>query len=236
MTDQNEINEQMRSILIDWLIDVHHKFQFKEETLFMTILIIDRYCTIRQILRVNLQLLGITAMMIACKHEEIDLPKIEDFIYITDNAYTKNDIVKLENNILIALNFELLYPSALRFFEYLSLNFNFDKKAICMGKYLMESFLLDIKYVKYKASVISCACAYIVMKFFKIEGYQESYAKKYFMLNENEDLPLGHGVKDCAQDICIFVDNIKSSNYLACFKKYSKNEFEKVALLIENKN
>ena len=236
MTDQNEINEQMRSVLIDWLIDVHHKFQFKEETLFMTILIIDRYCTIRQILRVNLQLLGITAMMIACKHEEIDLPKIEDFIYITDNAYTKNDIVKLENNILIALNFELLYPSALRFFEYLSLNFNFDKKAICMGKYLMESFLLDIKYVKYKASVISCACAYIVMKFFKIEGYQESYAKKYFMLNENEDLPLGHGVKDCAQDICIFVDNIKSSNYLACFKKYSKNEFEKVALLIENKN
>ena len=236
MTDQNEINEQMRSVLIDWLIDVHHKFQFKEETLFMTILIIDRYCTIRQILRVNLQLLGITAMMIACKHEEIDLPKIEDFIYITDNAYTKNDIVKLENNILIALNFELLYPSALRFFEYLSLNFNFDKKAIYMGKYLMESFLLDIKYVKYKASVISCACAYIVMKFFKIEGYQESYAKKYFMLNENEDLPLGHGVKDCAQDICIFVDNIKSSNYLACFKKYSKNEFEKVALLIENKN
>ena len=236
MTDQNEINEQMRSVLIDWLIDVHHKFQFKEETLFMTILIIDRYCTIRQILRVNLQLLGITAMMIACKHEEIDLPKIEDFIYITDNAYTKNDIVKLENNILIALNFELLYPSAVRFFEYLSLNFNFDKKAICMGKYLMESFLLDIKYVKYKASVISCACAYIVMKFFKIEGYQESYAKKYFMLNENEDLPLGHGVKDCAQDICIFVDNIKSSNYLACFKKYSKNEFEKVALLIENKN
>ena len=236
MTDQNEINEQMRSVLIVWLIDVHHKFQFKEETLFMTILIIDRYCTIRQILRVNLQLLGITAMMIACKHEEIDLPKIEDFIYITDNAYTKNDIVKLENNILIALNFELLYPSALRFFEYLSLNFNFDKKAICMGKYLMESFLLDIKYVKYKASVISCACAYIVMKFFKIEGYQESYAKKYFMLNENEDLPLGHGVKDCAQDICIFVDNIKSSNYLACFKKYSKNEFEKVALLIENKN
>ena len=235
MNDQNEINEQMRSILIDWLIDVHHKFKFREETLYMTVLIIDRYCTIRQIARVNLQLLGITSMMIACKHEEIDLPKIEDFIYITDNAYSKKDIIKLENNILIALNFELLFPSSLRFFEYLSVNFNFDKKAIFMGKYLMESFLLDIKYVKYKASVISCACAYIVMKFFKLEGYQDSYSKKYYMLNENEDLPLGHGVKDCAQDICILVDNIKSSNYLACFKKYSKKEFEEVALLIENK-
>ena len=236
MTDQNEINEQMRSILIDWIIDVHYKFQFRDETLFMTILIIDRFCTIRQISRIKLQLLGVTAMMIACKHEEIDLPKMEDFIYITDNAYTKEDIVNLEFEILIALNFELLYPSPIKFFEYLSVNFNFDKKAHCMGKYLMESFLLDMKYVKYKASVISCACVYIVMKFFKMEGYQESYSNKYFLLNENERLPVGHGVKDCAQDICIFVDNIKNSNYLACFKKYSKDEFEKVALLIENKN
>ena len=236
MTDQNEINEQMRSILIDWIIDVHYKFQFRDETLFMTILIIDRFCTIRQISRIRLQLLGVTAMMIACKHEEIDLPKMEDFIYITDNAYTKEDIVNLEFEILIALNFELLYPSPIKFFEYLSVNFNFDKKAHCMGKYLMESFLLDIKYIKYKASVISCACVYIVMKFFKMEGYQESYSNKYFLLNENERLPVGHGVKDCAQDICILVDNIKNSNYLACFKKYSKDEFLKVALLIENKN
>ena len=99
----------------------------------------------------------------------------------------------------------------------------------------METFLIDIKNIKYKASVISCACAYIVMKFFKIKGYQDSYNKKFYMLNENEDLPLGHGVKDCAQDICFLVDNIDSSNYLACFKKYSKSEFEKVALIIENK-
>ena len=236
MTDQNEISEQMRSILIDWLIDVHYKFQFRDETLFMTVLIIDRFCTIRQISRVKLQLLGITAMMIACKHEEIDLPKMEDFLYITDNAYSKKELVKLENDILMALNFELLYPSPIKFFEYLSVNFNFDKKAHFMGKYLMETFLLDIKYVKYKASVISCACTYIVMKFLKMEGYQESYEKKFFLLNENEDLPLGHGVKDCAQDICILVDNIKNANYLSCYKKYSKKEFEKVALLIENKN
>ena len=236
MTDQNDISEQMRSILIDWLIDVHNKFQFQDETLFMTVLIIDRFCTIRQISRVKLQLLGIAAMMIACKHEEIDLPKMEDFLYITDNAYTKKELVKLENDILIALNFELLYPSPIKFFEYLSVNFNFDKKAHCMGKYLMETFLLDIKYVKYKASVISCACAYIVMKFLKMEGYQETYEKKFFLLNENEDLPLGHGVKDCAQDICILVDNIKNANYLSCYKKYSKKELEKVALLIENKN
>jgi len=235
MNDQNEINEQMRSILIDWIIDVHYKFGFTDETLFMTVLIIDRYATIRQISRTKLQLLGITAFMIACKHEEIDLPKIDDFLYITDNAYTKEEMIKMENDILGGLNFSLLYPSPIKFFEYLSVNFNFSKKLHFMGKYLMETFLIDIKYIKYKPSVISCACAYIVMKFFKLGDYQESYNKKFYMLNENEDLPLGHGVKDCAQDICILVDNIDNSNYLACLKKYSKEEFEKVALIIENK-
>ena len=235
MNDQKEINEQMRSILVDWIIDVHHKFGFTDETLFMTVLIIDRYSTIRQISRMKLQLLGITALMISCKHEEIDLPKINDFIYITDNAYTKEEMVKMENDILCALNFSLLFPSPIKFFEYLSVNFNFSKKLHFMGKYLMETFLVDIKYIKYKASVISCACAYIVMKFFKIKGYQESYNKKYYMLDENEDLPLGHDVKDCAQDICFLVDNINNSNYSSCYKKYSKTEFEKVALIIENK-
>ena len=235
MNEQKEINEQMRSILVDWIIDVHHKFGFTEETLFMTILIIDRYSTVRQISRLKFQLLGITALMIACKHEEIDLPKIDDFLYITDNAYNKAEMVKMEYDVLSALNFSLLFPSPLKFFEYLSVNFNFSKKLIFMGKYLMETFLIDIKNIKYKASVISCACAYIVMKFFKDKRYQDSYNKKFYLLNESEDLPLGHGVKDCAQDICFFVDNINNSNYQACFKKYSKSEFEKVALIIENK-
>ena len=235
LNEQYEINEQMRSILIDWIIDVHYKFGFTDETLFMTVLIIDRYGSIKQISRTNLQLVGITSLMIACKHEEIDFPKVEDFIYITDNAYTKQEVFKMENDILCELNFSLLYPSPIKFFEYLSVNFHFSKKCHMMGKYLMESFLIDIKSIKYKASVISCACSYIVMKFFKMENYQESYNKKYYMLNESEDLPLGYGVKDCAQDICVLVDNIYDSNYLACFKKYSKNEFEKVALIIENK-
>ena len=75
-------------------------------------------------------------------------------------------MIKLEKDILMALNFDLVYPSPLKFFEYLSIKFNFDKKAYFSGKYLMESFLMDIKFIKYKASVISCACAYIVMKLF----------------------------------------------------------------------
>ena len=235
MKKQKEINDQMRSILVDWIIDVHHKFGFTDETLFMTILIIDRYCSSEQISRIKYQCLGITALMIACKHEEINVPKVEDFIYITDNAYSKEEVFKMENDVLSKLNFELLYPSPIKFYEYLSLHFGFCTKYHMLGKYLMETFLLDLKYVKYKPSIISCACTYIVMKFFKMENYRQSYEKKFYLLDENVNtIPMGHGVKDCAQDICIYVDNINNTNLLSCQKKYTKPEFERVATLISN--
>ena len=234
MSRQSEINDKMRSILVDWLIDVHFKFGFTDETLFMTISIIDRYLSICQITRTNFQLLGITALMIACKHEEIDLPKIEDFIYITDNAYVKSEVIKMENDVLSKLNFSFLYPSPIKFFEYLSFHFGFEKKHHMMGKYLMESFLLDVKNAKYKPSIISCACTYIVMKFFKMSNYHESYNKKFFNLSEALEKYTEHNIKECAKDICLFVDNINKTNYQACVKKYSKAENEKVAILIMN--
>ena len=235
MKEQKEINEQMRSILIDWIIDVHYKFGFTDETLFMTVLIIDRYLTVKQITRAKLQLLGITALMIACKHEEIDLPKVDDFTYITDNAYVKDEVLKMENDVLKELSFNLLYPSQIKFFEYLSIHFGFDKKKHMMGKYLMESFLIDIKCTKYKPSIISSACCYIVMKFFKMKNYQESYDKKFYSLIINDDSKYTeHDIKECAKDICLFVDNINKTKFLACQKKYAKPEQEKVSIIIMN--
>ena len=234
---QKEINEQMRSILVDWIIDVHYKFGFTDETLFMSILIIDRYISIRHISRIRFQLLGITAMMLACKHEEINIPKVEDFIYITDNAYTKTEVIDMENDILNAFNYELLYPSPIKFFEILSLKFNFNKLQYLMGKYLMESFLVDLKWINYKPSVISCACIYIVMKFYKMPNYQDAYNKKYFNLNENDFLcpkfSNEYDIKECAKHICSFVDNINKTNYLSCKKKYATKENEKISLIVE---
>ena len=234
MSRQKEINDKMRSILVDWIIDVHFKFGFTDETLFMTISIIDRYLSICPISRANFQLLGITALMIACKHEEIDLPKIDDFIYITDNAYVKNEVIKMEEDVLYKLNFSFLYPSPIKFFEYLSLHFGFSKKHHMMGKYLMESFLLDVKNAKYKPSIISCACAYIVMKFFKMANYHDSYNKKFYNLDETVERYSEHNIKECAKDICLLVDNINKTNYQACLKKYSKPEQEKVSIIIMN--
>ena len=237
MTKQSEVTERMRGILIDWLIEVHYKFGFTDETLYMTVSIIDRYLSSNQITKKNFQLLGITALLISCKHEEIDLPKINDFTYITNNAYEKEEVIKMENDILKFLKFNLLCPSPIKFFEYLSLHFKFDNKMVMMGKYLMESFLLDIKNIKYKASIIACACCYIVMKFFKCKNYKDVYDEKFYNLEieSNNNIKYNENdIKDCAKDICLLIDRIHKNKFFGCKKKFSDEKHEKVAILIMN--
>lgn len=79
----------MRAILVDWLIEVHSKFKLQRETLFIAITIIDRFLEKIKVSKSKLQLVGVSALLIACKYEEIYPPEVKDFVYITDRAYTK---------------------------------------------------------------------------------------------------------------------------------------------------
>ena len=67
---------QMRAILVDWLVEVHMKFNLVSETLYLCINVIDRYCEIVNVPRAKLQLVGVTALLIACKYEEIYPPEV----------------------------------------------------------------------------------------------------------------------------------------------------------------
>lgn len=79
----------MRAILIDWLVDVHLKFKLSPETLFLSVNLIDRFIEGRRVAKEELQLVGSTAMFLACKIEEIYPPELADFVFICDNLYTK---------------------------------------------------------------------------------------------------------------------------------------------------
>jgi cyclin B len=76
MDRQPEINEKMRAILVDWLIDVQHKFELSPETLYLTINIIDRFLSVKTVPRKELQLVGMSATLMASKYEEIWAPEV----------------------------------------------------------------------------------------------------------------------------------------------------------------
>ena len=117
MLHQPEVNDKMRAILIDWLIDVHLKFKLLPETMFITVSIIDRFLEKVNVSKSKLQLVGVTALMIASKYEEIYPPEVKDYVYITDRAYNKAEILNMEFNILSTLSFDVTFPTSYRFVE-----------------------------------------------------------------------------------------------------------------------
>lgn len=114
---QTEINEKMRHILIDWLIDVHLKFHLNKQTLFMAVNIIDRILSQKKIKKSEFQLLGISALFISAKYEDIYPPDIGEFCYVCAGAYEKDEIVKMEALILESLEFNLVFVSSYSMFS-----------------------------------------------------------------------------------------------------------------------
>lgn len=115
MDDQQDITNKMRAILVDWLVDVHQKFKLSPETLHLTVNIIDRFLAVTQVKRRKLQLVGVTAMLIASKYEEIYAPETADFVYISDKAYDRDEILHMEAVMLNVLKFEVTVPTSLAF-------------------------------------------------------------------------------------------------------------------------
>jgi cyclin B len=231
MKMQDDINEIMRTILIDWLIEVDYHIHFKRKTLFQAVLIIDLFLSQKTIKKVHLQLLGIASLLIACKENEVYYPKLEVFINITNNAYNKKELLEMEILVLQTLNFEILYPTSDEFYNILSKIFNFNKTQKFLGEYFMDNSLLDYKLLKYKPSVIAASCAYLVMKFFGIKGNKESFLSKIII---EEELP-HENIKECAKELCVLVKNLSYSHFKATKEKYSLKEYGKVALFCENK-
>ena len=230
MEMQNDINEQMRAILIDWLVEVHYRFRLKSETLFQTVWIIDTYLSLVQIARAKLQLLGIASLLIACKSQEIYYPHLNEFIDITDGAYVKSELIDMEKKVLKLLDFNIVAPTANDFYNIITKAFGFDQKQFYLGKYFLESALIDYRMIKYSSSVIGVSCAYIVMKFFGIDNYKILYKSEVV----NEICPQKI-IKEAARDICFLVKNLSQSTLKAVKDKYSLNHFLNVVQYCEQK-
>lgn len=163
---QKELNATMRAILIDWLVEVTEEYRLLPDTLFLAVNYIDRYLSGKAIIQQRLQLLGVACMMIAAKYEEICAPKAEDFCYVTDNTYSKEQILEMESSVLYFLKFEMTAPTARCFLR----RFIRVAQQTCevplmrleyLADYLAELSLLEYGMLKYKPSVIAASATFL---------------------------------------------------------------------------
>ena len=161
MDHQDHLEWHLRGILVDWLIEVHTRFHLLPETMFLAINIIDRFLSARVVELEKLQLVGITAMFIASKYEEVLSPHVQNFKHVADDGFSEEEILKAERFVLAALNYDLSYPNPMNFLRRISKADNYDIQTRTLGKYLLEISLVDHRLMSFNPSHIAAASMYL---------------------------------------------------------------------------
>lgn len=161
MEHQEHLEWHLRGVLVDWLIEVHTRFHLLPETLFLAVNIIDRFLSSRVVELDKLQLVGITAMFIASKYEEVLSPHVQNFKHVADNGFSEEEILKAERFVLAALNYDLSYPNPMNFLRRISKADNYDIQTRTLGKYLLEISLLDNRFMKYSPSLVAASSIFL---------------------------------------------------------------------------
>jgi cyclin B len=207
MEKQLDIQERHRTLLIDWLVEVAVRFNFLSETVFLCVAIIDRFLQKKTVSKQRLQLLGVTALLIASKYEEIQTPSIDTFVSLTNNFISREEMIQMERMILITLDFNLALPTPLHFLRRFSKAALSDSRIHTLSKYLIELSMLDYKMLKYLPSVIAGAAVYIARKMTGISPLWVLSLFFFFFLQPPQELTS-----------CKFLFRTKRSRTLRCTK------------------
>jgi hypothetical protein len=147
MDFQTEIQWSMRSVLMDWLVQVHCRFGLLPETLFLCVNFIDRFLTCKVVSLGKLQLVGATAIFVAAKYEEINCPSVQEIVYMVDGGYSVDEILKAERFMLSMLSFELGWPGPMSFLRRISKADDYDLETRTLAKYFLELTIMDERFL-----------------------------------------------------------------------------------------
>ncbi|XP_039070151.1 cyclin-A1-1-like [Hibiscus syriacus] len=227
-TIQKDINSSMRAILIDWLVEVAEEYRLVPDTLYLTINYIDRYLSGNMMNRQRLQLLGVACMMIAAKYEEICAPQVEEFCYITDNTYFKEEVLEMESSVLNYLKFEMTASTAkcfLRRFVRAAQGINEVPlmQLECMANYIAELSLLEYNMLCYAPSLVA-ASAIFLAKFMLVPAKKPwNSTLQHYTLYKPSDL------FECVKDLHRLCCNNDNLTLPAIREKYSQHKYKCVA-------
>jgi len=218
---QDEIQWHMRATLIDWLLQVHMRYHMLPETLWIAVNLVDRFLSARIVSLAKLQLVGVTAMFIASKYEEILAPSVEEFVFMTDNGYSREEILKGERIILSTLDFDVsTYCSPYSWVRRISKADDYDIQTRTLCKFLMEVTLLSHLFLRARPSLIAAIGMYLAKRM--LDGVWDDAFVYYSRFTEAQLVP----------GATLILDKLVEPGFEEqfVFKKYASKKFLKASL------
>ena len=222
------ITSKMRSLLIDWMVSVHQQFELCQETLFLSVNLLDRYLELKVLdtPRSKLQLVGVVAMLLACKVEEIYLPSIEDFVYSTNNAYSESEVKEMELTMMSVLNFDLNAPISLSFLRRYSKAGDVDVLEHTLAKYILELSLLDFGQAALPPSMAAAAALNLSLAL--LEPYSGTVWNMSLQYHSGYSANM---LSSIVRRMATVLINAETHKLQAVREKYTSRKFRRVALI-----
>lgn len=224
MNNQSELKWEMRAVLIDWVVQVHQRFNLLPETLYLTVNYIDRFLSRRRVSLARFQLVGAVALFIAAKYEEINCPTVQEVAYMADNAYTIEDFFKAELFMIDVLEFDMGWPGPMSFLRRTSKADDYDYETRTLAKYFLEVTIMDHRFVASQPSWLAAGAHYLLRKILNKGAWTELHVF-YSGYTEEQLRPLAK----IYLEICLDAEN----HHKAIFEKYQERRYRRLSLFVQ---
>eukprot|EP00057_Strongylocentrotus_purpuratus_P034605 XP_795905.1 PREDICTED: G2/mitotic-specific cyclin-B3 [Strongylocentrotus purpuratus] len=218
---QKDITRHMRSVLVDWLVEVQENFELNHETLYLAVKLTDMYLAKCKIAKDLLQLLGATSLFIACKFDERIPPALDDFLYICDDAYSRNQFTDMERKVLKMVNFALGVPLSYRFLRRYAKCAHATLETLTLARFILELSLMESSFITVADSLIAASALLLAFRM-KNNGTWDVTLRHYSGYVE-EDL------KQCMNQLNSMLNSPPNKQLATVRNKYSHPLFYEVA-------
>ena len=211
MLKQPELSSSIRSILVDWMVEVSCKFRLNDDTLFLAVNMLDRFLSSKIVKVTEFQLVGAACLLTASKNEEIYPRKAKDFVNMAQGAFIEDDLIKKEKELLIALDFEVLTVTAWNLLGMFSLLFSLSGEEKRTANYYLHICLMDSQLVAIKPNLIAAAALHISLTKSTVTS------ELYDTLDVQEE-----ETRNIARDLLVKQAKLAESKLRAVSKKFMK--------------
>lgn len=219
-----DVNPRTRAVLVDYLIDLHRSLNLAPETLYLAVGLVDRVLAVEKVERGKVQLLGVSALMVASKYEEVTIPPLSQYLEAMDGAYEKEDVLGMERNILQAVGFHVSVPTAYTFYSRIESLVVEDQVTMALGLYIVELSLIEYPALNYRASLLTSSAYYLAKRLRSRPSPWPTILQRQFGYSEAD-------LKPCLRLLYSVYISAEKSVLQATRKKYASAAFFEVSKL-----
>ncbi|KJH48023.1 cyclin domain protein [Dictyocaulus viviparus] len=225
LTQHPHLNKQTRAVLADWMVEVQETFELNHETLYMSVKILDLYLSKTEgVLKDDLQVLASAAIFIACKFEERSPPLIDDFMYVCDEQFTRDQMIQAEMKVLDVVNYDIGFPLSYRFVRRYARVTKTDMPKLTLARYILETSLMFYEFVGVSESLMAAAAILLAFKMHDKHAIWTPILHKYSGYKAEDVEPLMWELNHMMHKRQVIYDRLET-----VFSKYNHEVFFSVA-------